>query len=254
MVVGSGAPSPLTYARVAGVLYLIVFLIAPFAEFSVRQGLIVAGDPAATASNITASESLFRLGFTTDLVVFVIEVAQAAVLYALFAPVSKLLAMIMAFARLAQASILGLNLLNMFVGLQLLTAPGYGASFDQGQLNTLAYAFLMAQGFGYELGLVFFALHLAVLGYLVHRSRFLPRALGALLAVSALGYLVNSLAVFLLPSLEATTASLVVVTALLGELPLTVWLLAKGVNAARWQHWLATGRQPTADPLGTGAS
>ena len=63
----------MTYARVAGVLYLIVFLIAPFAEFFVRQELIVAGDPAATAANITSAETLFRAGFATDLVVFVIE-------------------------------------------------------------------------------------------------------------------------------------------------------------------------------------
>jgi hypothetical protein len=240
--------SPMTYARIAGVLYLVVFLIAPFAEFFVRQGLIVVGDPAATAANITASETMFRAGFVTDLMVFVIEVAQAAVLYMLFAPVSRVLAMVMAFARLAQATILGLNLLNMFVGLELLTSPEYAGSFDQSQLDALAYVFLTAQSLGYELGLVFFALHLGVLGYLVYRSGFLPKVLGWLLVGSALGYLANSAAVFLFPGVEEMTASLVVLTALVGELPLTVWLLVKGVDVERWWSWSGGGRSVTTLP------
>ncbi len=228
--------SPVVYARVAGLLYLVVFLMAPFAEFFVRQGLIVAGDAATTAQNIVGSESLFRAGFATDLVVFVIEVAQAALLYVLLAPVSRPIALVMSFARLAQSTILGLNLLNMFTGLQLLTGSEYAAAFDAGQLNALAYVFLSAQSFGYDLGLVFFALHLGTLGYLVYRSEFLPRTLGILLVVSAIGYLANSAAIFLFPSLEETMATVVLLTSLVGELPLTLWLLIKGVDARRWQQ------------------
>src|SRR5919112_6130585 len=93
--------SPQLYAKVAGVIWLIVAIMAPFAEFFVRQGLIVPGNVAATAGNIVASQSLFRAGFASDLVVFVIEVALAAVLFALFRPVSPILALVMSFARLA---------------------------------------------------------------------------------------------------------------------------------------------------------
>ena len=123
--------SPQVYARVAGIIWLIVALLAPFAEFFVRQGLVVAGNVAATAENIVASQSLFRAGFATDLVVFVIEVALAAVLYVLFRPVSRTLALVMAFARLAMVTILGLNLLNMFTALQLLTGPEYAAAIER---------------------------------------------------------------------------------------------------------------------------
>jgi hypothetical protein len=226
--------SPLTYARVAGLLYLIIFIMAPFAEFFVRETLIVPGDAAATAANILASEPLFRAGFASDLVVFVIEVAQAAVLYVLLRPVSRVLALVMSFARLAQATILGLNLLNMFMGLQLLTGAQYAVGLAEGQRQALALMFLNAQGLGYELGLVFFALHLGVLGYLVHRSGFLPRFLGILLVGSALGYVANSFALFLMPGLADVMSGVVIVTALFGELPLTIWLLIKGVNAERW--------------------
>jgi hypothetical protein len=222
-------------ARIAGLLYLVIFLMAPFAEFFVREGLIVAGDATTTAANIRESEGLFRAGFVTDLVVFVIEVAQAAILYVLLVPVSRPLALVMSFARLAQATILGLNLLNMYTGLQLLTSPEYAAAFDAAQVESLAFVFLRAQSFGYELGLVFFALHLFALGYLVYRSGFLPRFLGVLLVVSGLGYFANSLAVFLVPDLTDVMATAVIIAALIGELPLTLWLLIKGVNADRWQ-------------------
>ncbi|MHB8869132.1 MAG: DUF4386 domain-containing protein [Thermoleophilia bacterium] len=228
--------SPQVYARAAGLIYLAIAIIAPFAEFFVRQGLIVLGDVSATAQNIVASESLFRAGFAADLVVFVIEVALAAVLYVLLRPVSRTLALVTSFARLAMATILGFNLLNMFTGLQLLTAPEYATAFDEGQRQALAYVFLSAQSYGYDLGMVFFGLHLVVLGYLVYRSSFLPRILGILLVVSALGYLANSFTAFLAPEYTETLAVVVVVAAVIGELPLTLWLLIKGVNVERWQQ------------------
>jgi hypothetical protein len=238
----------MTYARIAGLLYLVIFLMAPFAEFFVREGLIVAGDASTTAANIRGSEGLFRAGFATDLVVFVIEIAQAAILYVLLAPVSRPLALVMSFARLAQATILGLNLLNMYTGLQLLTAPEY-AGLGAG-VEPLALVFLNAQSFGYELGLVFFALHLFALGYLVYRSGFLPRFLGVLLVVSALGYVGNSFSVFLAPGLAEMMAVVVIVAALIGELPLTLWLLIKGVNTARWREQAA---EPGLRPVAAGA-
>jgi hypothetical protein len=235
-VVRAAGTSPQVYAKVAGVIWLIVAILAPFAEFFVRQGLIVRGNIAATAENIVASQSLFRAGFATDLVVFVIEVALAAVLYVLFRPVSRTLALVMAFARLAMVTILGLNLLNMFTALQLLTSPEYTTVFDKGQLQGLAFMFLNAQHYGYALGMVFFGLHLGVLGFLVYRSGYLPRILGILMVVSALGYLADSFAKFLVPESAGTLAMVVVVTALIGELPLTLWLLVKGVNVERWRE------------------
>src|SRR5207237_405880 len=97
--------SPQVYAKIAGVIWLIVALLAPFGEFFVRQGLIVPGNVAATAEKIVPSQLLFRAGFATDLVVFVIDVALPALLYVLFRPVSLTLVLVMAFARLAIVTI-----------------------------------------------------------------------------------------------------------------------------------------------------
>ena len=247
---GTGIPdhaigtSPQVYARVAGLIWVIVAIMAPFAEFFVRQRLFVPGDVAGTADNIVASQSLFRAGFASDLIVFVIEVALAAVLYMLFRPVSRTLALVMSFARLAMVTVLGLNLLNMLTALQLLTSAEYAAAFEKGQLQAMAFVFLNAQSSGYALGMVFFGLHLGVLGYLVYRSGFLPRILGILMVVSALGYLADSFTGFLVPQYSDTLAMVVVVTALIGELPLTLWLLIKGVNVARWRERGLTSPTP----------
>jgi hypothetical protein len=55
-------------ARIAGSLYLIVAVLGGFAELSVRSSIVTPGDAAATADNIRASATLFRLGFVSDLV------------------------------------------------------------------------------------------------------------------------------------------------------------------------------------------
>jgi hypothetical protein len=60
--------------------------------------------------------------------------------------------------------------------------------------------------------------------------------LGVLLVASAIGYFANSGAVFLLPEYADVLAPVVVVTALIGELPLTLWLLIKGVDVERWRE------------------
>ena len=105
--------------------------------------------------------------------------------------------------------------------------------------------FVNAQHYGYALGMVFFGLHLGVLGFLVYRSGFLPRMLGILMVVSALGYLADSFTKFVVPQNADTLAMVVIVTALIGELPLTLWLLVKGVNVERWRQRAASATYET---------
>jgi len=111
--------SPLIYARVAGFLYLIIIIAGIFAEVFIRSSLIVSGDAATTANNIMASEWLFRIGFVGDLVVFLCDVLVSLVFYILLKPVSKTLALLAAFFRLAMTAISGINLLNHFTALPL---------------------------------------------------------------------------------------------------------------------------------------
>ncbi|HEU5305421.1 MAG TPA: DUF4386 domain-containing protein, partial [Gemmatimonadales bacterium] len=86
-----------TLARTAGVLYLIVDISGVFAQFLVRSRLVVPGDAAATASNIVASEWLFRIGFVSDLLANTCYFLLALVLYVLLKPVNKNIALLCLF-------------------------------------------------------------------------------------------------------------------------------------------------------------
>jgi hypothetical protein len=223
-------------ARVAGFLYLVIIVAGIFAEFFVRQSLIVPGDATATASNIIAFEGLFRLGIVSDLVMIMSDVALALVFYVLFKPVSNALALLAAFFRLAQATILGINLLNLFFVLQLLSGANYLTVFGPDQLDAFSMLFLDAHSIGYSIGLVFFGINLLVLGYLVFKSGYFPRILGILLIGASLGYLIDTFAKVLLPNYgdyEGIFTLVVFAPAFIAELSLCIWLLVKGVNVQR---------------------
>jgi len=222
------------YARIAGAGYLAIIVAGIFAEFFVRQSLIVPGDPAATMANISEAESLFRLGIAGDLIMLTADVVVAVALYFVFRGVSRSLALLAAFFRLAQAGVLGLNLLNVYVPLMLLGGAAYRAAFPQGQLDALSALFLEAHSYGYVLGLVFFGFHCLVVGYLVLKSGLVPRILGALLLLAGMGYLADSFGRTLMidyATYANTFALLVFVPALVGELAFCLWLLIKGVRA-----------------------
>ena len=236
--VEAGRASPLAVARTAGALYLLIFVLGLFSELFVRQRLIEAGDADATAASILASEGLFRAGFAGDLLVFAADAAVAVLFYVLLRPVSRTLALVAAAFRLVQTAILGLNLLNHYMALQLLTGDGY-AGLAPDQLNALAYAHLDAHAYGYLIALVFFGLHLAVISVLIYRSTYFPRFLGVLLGLAAVGYLADSFTYFLVPGYEGALSPVVLAPAVLAELATILWLLLKGIDVSRWQRTAA---------------
>jgi hypothetical protein len=79
--------------------------------------------------------------------------------------------------------------------------------------------------------LVFFGAYCLLIGYLILKSTFLPRILGALMAFGGLGWLT-----FLWPPLAKHLAPYNMLPGILGELSLTLWLLTKGVNVQRWEE------------------
>jgi hypothetical protein len=112
--------SPQLYARSCGVLYLYIIVAGSFAELFVRSKLVVSRDAAATAANIMASESLFRLGFSGELLHLACDVAVAMLLYALLRSVDRNIALLAAFMRLACDLILATVSLSHFAALHLL--------------------------------------------------------------------------------------------------------------------------------------
>lgn len=231
---------PERLARTVGLLYLALFVIGPVAFLVGKSELVVAGDAAATAANIAASERLFRIGMTAEVGVFLIEVVASALLYVLFRPVSAHWSMAAMLARFGQAVVQAVNLLWGALALGLVGGGAALGALETAQREALVLLVMDANGFMVHVWGLFFGLHLAILGWLVQRSGFLPRPLGWLLALAAVGYLAEGLGAILAPGAAEPLATLVLVLAVPGELVFTAWLLVRGVDATAWRS-IATG-------------
>ncbi|NGX15591.1 DUF4386 domain-containing protein [Wenzhouxiangella sp. XN24] len=233
--------SPLVYARVAGLLYLIIIVLGLFSELFVRSSVVVPGDAAATAANILAAEGLFRTGFLADSIMFLSDVVLAVLLYVLLKPVHKTLALIAMFFRLTQTAVIALNLLNYHAVLLLLKGD-YAATLGATQLNGLSSLFLDLHSHGYDLGLILFGVHCLVLGYLIAKSLYMPKLLGYLVMAAGVTYLIGSYTRFLFPDFVGAVSPIYVV-AIVSELSLCFWLLIKGVNPERWREVTTESRR-----------
>jgi len=217
-------------AKIAGLLYLLVIIFGVFAQVVVRSSLIVPGDAETTASNIMASESLFRLGFMSDLMMMTCYLLLAFTLYVLLKPVNKDFSLLFVLFTLASVAIMSLNMLNQFVALLLLNGADYLKVFAIDQLHALTLLFLNFHNYGYSIAQIFFGLWLLPLGYVIFKSGYFPKALGILLILACFGHLIQFFQIFLFPSYEAITyPGLAIAT--VGEFSLCFWLLIKGVNA-----------------------
>jgi hypothetical protein len=222
--------SPKTLARIGGLLYLGIIACGLFTELYVRGSLVVPGEPAATATNIMANDGLFRLGFVSDLFMLVFDLSLALILFQLLKPVSTTLALAAALTRLAMDATLGLNLLNHFNALLLLSSAEYLQAFSTDQLHALISLSFEAHAVGYAIGLIFFAFHCLVLAYLVYRSDLFPTIFSPLLAAAFLSYLIDSSAIFLIPGYDTADYPYVMLPALIAEVALCLWLIIKGVK------------------------
>ena len=230
-----GRTSPRTLARVGGVLYLVIIVLGLLDEVAVRSRLVVGGDAAATARAIAASEPLWRAGVAGEIVLLLCAVALTLVFLVLLSPVSRALALLATLFNVVSIAIEGASALYLVSALFPLGSAGYLAALDPAQRAALAYLSIRAHGYGFGVSLVFFGCVCEVLGYLIFGSGFLPRALGVLMAVAGLCYLVNGFALILSAALAARLFPAILLPAFVGEASLCLWLLARGVDEERWR-------------------
>lgn len=219
-------------ARIAGFLYLclvpLAFLGFPFGP----SNFFVRGDAATTANNIVASEPFFRLSIVINLLGAIINAGVVLTLYQLLKSVNKNMASLMVIFLLLAVPIAMLNELNHVAALLLLSGANYLTPFTASQLQALVLLFHDLHKYGLAIAEVFWGLWLFPMGYLVFKSGFLPRMLGALLIVGCFGYLTVSLAAFLLPNYRVDFLRFTAVA----EVLLPLWLVMKGVNVERWEQ------------------
>src|SRR5207248_2937533 len=208
--------SPKTYARICGILYLIIIVVGFCGEFFVRDRIVVS-DVSITAKNIAASEWLWRAQIAGDLLLLVCAVALTLILYVLFRPVNKDLALLAVLFNLVEFPIEAVSKLCLFAALFLSGNADYLKAMQPQQLHALVEVSLKLHDYGFAIDLVFFGCTCLLYGYLLFKSRYFPKALGILMAIAGLSYLTNSFTLILAPR-YAESIFPVLVLALIGEL------------------------------------
>jgi Domain of unknown function (DUF4386) len=214
-------------ARFAGCMYLLL-MTAPLRLIYIPNALFVTGNATATAHNIAAHETLFRLGIFSDLFTGTGTIFLLLALYRLFKRVDPNQAALMVIlGALMVAPIYFLNALNDVAALLLARGADFMAVFSRPQQEALVLLFLQLHRYGVLANEIFWGLWLFPFGALVIRSGFLPRFLGVWLIVGGIGYVAISTTGFLLPQYQDLAAN-VAFPGMLGELAIMLWLLIKG--------------------------
>ena len=227
--------SPRQLARSAGALYLVNIVLGAFA-IGVVPAILVVPDLATTAHNIAAHELLYRSGLVAHLVVTVTNVAMAVIFYDLFKVVNRRLALLDVFFTLVATAIEAAGLLSQFTPLVLLGNGRYASALPAAQLQALAHLPGDLSTVNYSIYGVFYGFDIICVAYLVLRSGFLPRAIGVLLAIDAVTYLVYGFVNLLAPGVAAHLVPWIELPPLLGEGSFCLWLLVVGVDTGRWKE------------------
>jgi hypothetical protein len=215
--------------RVAGFVYLLLVVTAPFSLIYIPRTLIVRGDATATATNILAHETLFRLGIVADLMSTVIFIFLVMALHRLLSGVNKAYASLMVGLVLVSAAIGFVNVLNNVAGLTLFRGGDFLAVFGKPQRDALAMLFFGLHFQGLVINEIFWGLWLIPFGLLVMKSGFLPRILGVWLIINGVAYLTISFTGLLLPQYYGAVYK-IAFPALLGEMAIMLRLLIKGAT------------------------
>ena len=205
-------------------------LMAWLSLMYVPSRLFVHGDATATAHNIRAAESLYRLGILSQLASQTLFVVLALVLYDLFRDVDRRQARLMVALVLVSVAVEMANCLNLIAPLILLGGADFLSVFSPAQLDALAFAFLRLRNSGVNLVSLLWGLWLLPFGILVIRSRFAPTLLGILLILSCVAYVAESVTSILWPVRMDVVSAVTLPVGGLGELLIVGWFLIKGVG------------------------
>lgn len=217
-------------ARAIGAAMLLSIVFGALGEAFIPGRIIVGSDAAATAANVLQHPDLFRAGYATYLVEGICDVALSVLWYLLLRPVSRSLALLSAF--FGVVSMAGYAVAEAFYfapSLILRDAP-YLASFSKDQRNTAALLSFKLFSMIAALFLIHYGIASILRGYLIARSGYLPKALGWLLMFGGAGFCLQTVLYVLAPQYNS---NFFLMPMAIAGIPLTGWLLIKGVDASR---------------------
>ena len=216
-------------AHIAGAVYLALVVVAPFAMIYVPGKLIVRGDAAATADNILAHETMFRLAIFGDLVGHVIFICLGIALYRLLSSVNKIWALLMVSFVLVSAAVGFLNTLNNIAAVILFRGGEFLDVIDKSQRDAFGMLFVRLHNQGEFISEIFWGVWLFPFGLLVYRSGFLPRILGIWLIIACFAWVALSITAQFFPT-NYSAAFGWFQPAFFAEMAIMLYLLIRGAN------------------------
>jgi hypothetical protein len=215
-------------ALIAGLSMLVLGMGAPIGEFYVIPKLMVSGKATETAQNILANQTLFRISVVGYLINFIGDVIVGWALFILLRPVNEQLSVLASCLRIVFAVVALAALLDLVTVLRLLDTPSYKIAFELSQLYAQVDLAFNAFRNGWSLALAIFGVHLALLGYLVFQSSYIPKFIGIWLVIAGVVWFTNSLQPFLFPGFKINFTIISITGS--AELVFMLWLLIRGTR------------------------
>lgn len=223
------------YAIVGGIAYLIIFVTGIFANFIVLEGLIVQDDLANTFQSVSNHIGDLKVGILAFVAMVIFDVVVAWVLYYLLKSVNRELSLMSALFRMVNAAVFGVALVHLFDVLSLVNGVSGLAPASNEALNNEVLLSLSSFTNTWLIGLIFFGVHLLILGMIIVKARFVKKFIGYLLLFAGVGYLIDSCAQIMMGNYadyQDLFATIVILPGVVGELSLTIWLLLRGGKQA----------------------
>jgi hypothetical protein len=221
-----------TAAKVAGWSGLLTFAIVVFGNYALLNPLVVPGDAAATAQNIVAHQTQFRLTAVCFLTYSLGVVVLLGALYVVLKPVNPGLALVGALFRLVFALLWLLSPLNLFGALRLLSGANYLQGFEQDRLQALARLHVAAGFDDYYVGLPFFGLAATVCAWLWLKSNYIPKGLAIFGVISSAWCVLCAFIYLIFPGFAKPVDPYWFDSPMaIFEMVLAFWLLFKGLKS-----------------------
>jgi hypothetical protein len=212
-----------TIARISGIAYLFIFITGFYANFAVVESLIDLSDASITFENISKHPGQFFNGIIGFVIMILFDALLVWALYKLLEDVNRRLSLLASGFRLINVLFFGMALSKLIMVYLLMKGSALGESSPDRVL-------VLVQSFDriWIMGLIFFGVHLALLGFLIIKSSIVPNWLGYLLIIASAGYVIDGVANLYYDAYEAFEnifMLIVVIPGVLGEFSLTIWLL-----------------------------
>ncbi len=224
--------SPQRTARMSAFLLLLSLIAGGFGEFWIPTKLIVYADADTTARNVLASEWMFRLGFAGYLVEALCDATLTLLFFVLLRPVSANLALLAVVLRIISTAAFAAGETFYFAALPIFKGTALHG-IPIAERNAFGLLSLKLYGYGAIVPSVFYGASWIVLGYLIYRSGYLPRLLGALMAFAGFSFVASNVLDILAPGFASPY---LVLPMFVGALFLMTWLLVRVSIPASGKH------------------